>query len=112
MELNSYQKKALSTCLNNPEETIQMLRIRLAFGIAGEAGEIAEKFKKVLRDKQAVFAPEDKEAIAKELGDVLWYIAVLAEKMGFDLADIAAMNIAKLADRQARGAIGGSGDER
>lgn len=112
MELNSYQKKALSTCLNNPEETIQMLRIRLAFGIAGEAGEIAEKFKKVLRDKQAVFAPEDKRALVKELGDVLWYIAVLSDSLGWTLEQVADVNLNKLQSRFERYAIGGSGDER
>lgn len=78
-----------------------------ALGLAGEAGEFIEKMKKRIRD--GVF---DRELAAKELGDVLWYLSQLAGDLGYSLEDIAKMNLKKLADRKARNAIHGSGDER
>lgn len=83
-----------------------------ALGLTGEAGELADKIKKVYRDKGGVFKQEEREAIAKELGDVLWYLTRLGATLGFSLEQIAAMNIEKLADRAKRGKIGGSGDDR
>ncbi len=71
------------------------------------AHHVAEKIKKYLRDG----VMNDKE-VAKELGDVLWYIANLAEDLGYDLAEIADMNLEKLADRANRNVIKGSGDNR
>jgi NTP pyrophosphatase (non-canonical NTP hydrolase) len=81
-------------------------------GLAGEAGEVAEKVKKVLRDNGGQFDAETVAAIKKELGDVLWYVARLAAELDLDLGEIAADNLAKLASRQDRGVIHGSGDER
>lgn len=81
-------------------------------GLAGEAGEVCEKVKKVLRDGGGVFDAGAIAAIQKELGDVLWYVARLAAELGLDLDEIAADNLSKLASRQARGALSGSGDER
>ena len=83
-----------------------------ALGLTGEAGELADKIKKVYRDKDGVFDDNERVAIAKELGDVLWYLTRLGATLGFSLKDIADMNIAKLASRATRGKIGGSGDER
>lgn len=83
-----------------------------ALGLTGEAGELADKIKKVYRDKGGIFKQEEREAIAKELGDVLWYLTRLGATLGFSLEQIAAMNIEKLADRAKRGKIGGSGDDR
>ena len=83
-----------------------------ALGLTGEAGELADKIKKVYRDKCGVFKREERGAIAKELGDVLWYLTRLGATLGFSLEQVAAMNIEKLADRAKRGKIGGSGDER
>ena len=83
-----------------------------ALGLTGEAGELADKIKKVYRDDNGVFKQEDREAITKELGDVLWYLTRLGATLGFSLEQIAAMNIEKLADRAKRGKIGGSGDDR
>ena len=83
-----------------------------ALGLTGEAGELADKIKKVYRDKGGVFKQEEREAIAKELGDVLWYLTRLGATLGFSLEQIAAMNIEKLSDRSKRGKIGGSGDDR
>jgi NTP pyrophosphatase (non-canonical NTP hydrolase) len=81
-------------------------------GLAGETGEVAEKVKKVLRDNGGNFDAPAVAAIQKELGDVLWYVARLASELGLDLEQIAADNLAKLADRQARGKLHSSGDER
>ena len=78
----------------------------------GEAGEIAEKMKKVVRDKNSDFASIDLDDMNKELGDVLWHLAVLADYFGISLDDVAETNIAKLASRLERGVIGGSGDNR
>lgn len=83
-----------------------------ALGLAGEAGEVIDKIKKIYRDKNGVFKQEDMEAIAKELGDVLWYLTRLGATLGVDLKGIAAMNANKLLDRMKRGVIGGSGDNR
>lgn len=78
-----------------------------ALGLVGEAGEYSEKVKKYLRDD--VF---DTRAAALELGDVLWYLARSAEELGYDLSEIAQMNIDKLNSRKERGVLGGSGDNR
>jgi len=83
-----------------------------ALGLNGEAGEVADKLKKVFRDNHGEFDPERKEALAYELGDVLWYIADLAFELGLPLETIATMNINKLSSRARRGLIGGDGDNR
>lgn len=79
-----------------------------ALGLAGEAGEIAEKVKKWLRGDREL----DKQELLKELGDPLWYIASLADDLGFTLQDVVDANIAKLESRKARGVVKGSGDNR
>ena len=86
MELNAYQDAARSTAAyphvgQNP--------IYPTLGLTGEAGEVADKVKKVLRDREGVFDPEAREAIKLELGDVLWYVAQLARELGYDLEEIA-----------------------
>ena len=83
-----------------------------ALGLTGEAGELADKIKKVYRDKGGVFKQEERVAIVKELGDVLWYLTRLGATLGFSLEQIAEINVEKLADRAKRGKIGGSGDDR
>lgn len=79
-----------------------------ALGLAGEAGEIAEKVKKYLRGDK----PLDKQALLKELGDPLWYITSLADDLGFTLQDVVDANIEKLSSRKERGVLKGSGDDR
>ena len=81
-------------------------------GISDEAGEVLGKFKKWIRDQDADFSKLDTEAITKEMGDVLWYLAVVAEDMGVSLDDIAQENLNKLASRKTRNTLRGSGDNR
>ena len=109
MDLNAYQQAALRTAApkDRPNEVFHLL-----LGLVGETGEIAEKAKKIIRDHDSDFARWDLDDLAKELGDTLWYVAVLADHFGLPLADVAELNIKKLADRQQRDAIGGSGDNR
>jgi NTP pyrophosphatase (non-canonical NTP hydrolase) len=81
-------------------------------GLVGEAGEVAEKAKKLMRDKAGILDLDTAEAIAHELGDVLWYAAAVAGHIGFSLSEIASMNLAKLHSRRDRGVLQGSGDAR
>jgi len=81
-------------------------------GLAGESGEVAEKIKKVIRDKGGVIDDETRQLIAKELGDVLWYVAQIATELGLSLDDVAAGNIEKLMSRLERNVISGNGDTR
>lgn len=108
MNLNDYQQLALRTARSKDanDEFYHLL-----LGLVGEAGEVAEKVKKVIRDEGSDFSKLD-ELFKKELGDVLWHIAVLAAYFDIKLEDIAQMNIDKLASRLERGTIGGSGDTR
>jgi NTP pyrophosphatase (non-canonical NTP hydrolase) len=83
-----------------------------ALGLAGEAGEVCEKIKKIMRDQEGKFTQENVEQISKELGDVLWYVAMLAAEFNVALSSVAEANLAKLLDRKSRGVLKGSGDER
>lgn len=109
MEFKEYQKKAQETAIYPGKGQ------HLAYpclGLNGEAGEVAEKYKKVLRDQNGRLSPEIKEQIALELGDVLWYVADIAFELGYQLSTIADMNIKKLQSRKERDKIKGDGDNR
>ena len=81
-------------------------------GLVGEAGEVAEKVKKVIRDKKGIFDEESKIGIKMELGDVLWYLSNLCDEFNFSLEEVALQNLDKLKRRASLGKISGSGDSR
>ncbi|HUY85202.1 MAG TPA: nucleoside triphosphate pyrophosphohydrolase family protein [Candidatus Dormibacteraeota bacterium] len=110
MNFNDYQKRALTTVISEGNEFNDLLHWVL--GINGESGEIAEKVKKIIRDKGGKVSAEDKKELGREIGDVLWYLAVFAHHLGIKFDDVAADNLSKLADRQKRGRLQGSGDHR
>jgi len=83
-----------------------------ALGLANEAGEVAGKVKKIFRDKGGEIGEEDRQALNKELGDVLWYLAQTCTELDLSLQEVAEENLTKLFDRLERGTIGGDGDER
>ncbi|AXC33424.1 hypothetical protein SEA_EBONY_65 [Mycobacterium phage Ebony] len=83
-----------------------------AMGLAGEAGEVANKVKKILRDQDGIITIENRVQLHKELGDVLWYLSQLATQIGSSLPAVAEDNIQKLSSRKDRGVLQGSGDER
>jgi NTP pyrophosphatase (non-canonical NTP hydrolase) len=83
-----------------------------ALGLAGEVGELCNVIKKISRDNAGVVSEDIRKRLASELGDVLWYVAALATELGLALDHVAVQNLGKLADRQARGAIQGSGENR
>lgn len=115
MNLNEYQQLAKTTELmtrksrltaNDPAFVAKVL------GLVGEAGEVAEKYKKIVRDKGGKISENDKTEIIKELGDVLWYISAMADYLGTSLEDVATMNLDKLQSRKSRGTQHGKGDNR
>lgn len=103
MEMNDYQEKAAETAIYKAEHAV----IYPALGLAAEAGEVANKVKKILRD-----GTFNREGIADEIGDCLWYIAALCRDLNVNMADLAKNNLQKLEDRKRRGKIAGSGDKR
>ena len=110
MNFNDYQKKAIVTNLRKEDEFKELMQQVL--GLADESGEVLAKFKKWIRDDDADFAKLDLVNLKKELGDILWYIAVVADDIGLSMDDIATYNIEKLASRHKRGTLRGSGDDR
>ena len=106
--MNDYQKAALTTAVYPESMKVNYPTL----GMCGEAGEVADKVKKVYRDKGGVFDEDTKKEIAKEIGDVLWYCAVLANDLGYSLEEVGQMNIDKLSSRKKRDMIHGNGDNR
>jgi NTP pyrophosphatase (non-canonical NTP hydrolase) len=107
-DLDMYQKVALTTAIYPREQAI----IYPTLGLAGEAGEVANKVKKIIRDGSDSKDEKLVSEIKAEIGDCLWYIAVLANDFDIKLSDIASANIEKLANRKTKGTIHGSGDNR
>lgn len=110
MNFTEYQAKAIETAITNPDPLMD--KTIWVMGIAGEAGEVVEKWKKIVAYHEGKYSDETLAELAKEVGDVLWYLALFAESMGLSLDDIAKQNIEKLASRKARGVQKGSGDNR
>jgi NTP pyrophosphatase (non-canonical NTP hydrolase) len=108
VELSEYQRRSRRTA-EYPREAWLAYP---ALGLAGEAGEVAEHAKKAIRDDGGEVSGVRRAAMAKELGDVLWYVAQLATELDLDLEEIAQANLDKLLSRQRRGVLSGSGDER
>lgn len=112
INLNNYQQQAKRTW-NPPNERPKILNLAyLALGLPNEAGEVAGKIKKLIRDNNCVLTEETRSAIADELGDTLWYLSMLCEELELTLEDVAARNIEKLSSRLQRGVINGNGDNR
>ena len=102
MTFDEYQEFARLTAIYPEDVKV----VYPTLGLCGEAGEVAEKIKKHMRDGRSLVG------VGLELGDVLWYISALADDLGITLEEIAQANVDKLASRMKRGKLGGSGDER
>ena len=110
MTFNDYQVKALTSATYPGVGSGSVIYPTL--GLVGEAGEVAEKVKKMIRDGGGTMTPEIRVAVMLEVSDVLWYVAAIATELNFRLDDVAQANLDKLASRKARGVLGGSGDSR
>ncbi len=110
MTFDEYQKQALTTAITNPDPLMD--KTIWAMGVAGEAGEVIEKWKKIVAYKAGEISADDATELGKELGDVVWYIAVFADKLGLSFDELMQQNLQKLLDRKQRGVQKGSGDNR
>ncbi len=109
MELKEYQQHAQKTALY-PNVGTNLIYPTL--GLAGEAGEFANKVKKIDRDASGIVSTEMRQCLLEELGDVLWYVSQLSIELGSGLEDVAQTNLEKLISRQTRNVLGGTGDHR
>ena len=107
MELNEYQRAALRTAVY-PGMNIREGFEYTLFGMLGEGGELANKYKKILRNREHY--QDHRTLLMDELGDVLWYALAVAAELGYTLEEVAAFNLAKLAARQATGTLKQHGD--
>ena len=113
MDFNDYQENAAKYDLFKPTKNLNDVGfIEKVLGLVGEAGETADKIKKILRDKDGIISDEDKDLIVKELGDTMWYIAAISRYLDTPLSDVAQINIDKLEDRYQRNKLHGEGDKR
>ena len=113
MDFDDYQMKAAKYDLSEATHDLGAVGfIEKVLGLTGEAGETADKIKKILRDKDGVVSDEDRGLIVKELGDTLWYIASIARYLDVPLSEVASGNIDKLESRFERNRLHGEGDER
>ena len=113
MNLDKYQKRAAEFDLFETSFDLKSPGfLEKVLGRAGEAGETADKVKKIIRDKGGYASEEDREMIIKELGDVLWYVANVARYLNVSLSEVAEGNISKLSSRKKRNKLHGEGDER
>jgi NTP pyrophosphatase (non-canonical NTP hydrolase) len=122
MEFKEYQENANSLAIymnkvtekypDLPEEILNVLGLSYASLGLGEVGEIQGKVKKVIRDSGASLTDEKREELAKELGDVLWYVAACCKELDISMDYVAEKNLEKLFSRKERGVLEGSGDNR
>lgn len=124
MDLNHYQKESQKTAVyptkipqievwsEDANDYTSSALLYPVLGLAGEAGEIVEKVKKIIRDKAGYVDGEMRQKLLQESGDVLWYLARVVEELGETLEYVAALNLAKLRDRQERKVLHGAGDSR
>lgn len=111
--MQDYSKQAITTLLDGHGMTdMDATLLAQVFGLVGESGEVAEKFKKLIRDKEGKISKQDREEILKELGDILWYVNAVAHLLGSSLDEVATSNIDKVLGRKQRGKTAGSGDNR
>lgn len=109
MNFQEYQEESRKTAIY---PSVGKNFVYPVLGIAGESGEVADKMKKILREKNGIVDEAGKQEIIKELGDLLWYMAQLASELGISFDEIAEKNIIKTQSRMERGALLGNGDNR
>lgn len=109
MDFQEYQKKSRETAIY---PSVGKSFVYPTMGLAGEAGEVSEKIKKLFRDKNGIADEDTKRELQKELGDVLWYLSQIATEFELSLNEIAEKNIEKLFSRKERGTLHGNGDNR
>lgn len=113
MKIEDYSNQAMTTLLGEHGlGQITPTMLAQVLGLVGESGEVAEKFKKLIRDKKGQLSDTDRAEILKELGDILWYVNSVAVLMGSTLEDVAKNNLEKVLSRKDRGMTKGSGDNR
>lgn len=112
LKAHSFSNYTQPAVINDPNHIVTVDYVYPALGLAEEAGEVAGKFAKAIRDNGGVIDGERKEAIIKELGDVTWMVAELCTILNVSLEEVMQKNIDKLTSRKERGVIGGSGDDR
>lgn len=113
MKFDEYQERAKKYDLSEVSTDLKSVGfIEKVLGLVGEAGETADKIKKILRDKDGVVSDDDRDLIVKELGDTLWYIASISRYLGVPLSEVAEGNLSKLESRYQRNQIHGEGDKR
>jgi NTP pyrophosphatase (non-canonical NTP hydrolase) len=108
MSFDIYQEKTGETAIYPPEKALEYLTL----GLCSEAGEVAGKLKKIIRDNNGIIDEDAAQKLSLEIGDVLWYVAQLATTLGLQLSEVAEDNLSKLASRKNKGTITGSGDYR
>lgn len=113
MNISEYSEQAITTLLGEHDMTdMDATLVSQVFGLVGESGEVAEKFKKLIRDNSGQMTEADKKEIIKELGDILWYVNSVSHLLGSSLEEVAQGNLDKVLSRKARGVTSGSGDNR
>lgn len=113
MDFDTFQVQCGRTAIYQKTLKTKMERLSyVTLGLTSEAGEVAGKLKKVMRDQNGYLTEDDAAAVASEVGDVLWYCAMVLEEIGYGMDECVDMVVAKLESRQERGVLGGSGDNR